>query len=285
MFLEIDVSEDFDIDELSRRADADDIESQLRLGMYYAANAVKSVWIDVRALGKNHPVSRAVSYFEMAYRNGDSRGAIYQSILAIELSVDENYDDRARNALKVIESFAEPPYSHPEAMYQLSKIYANESSSLVIRDIIKPDYQRAEIMLENAAERGHVEAIYDLASLYMSGTETLPSDRKMSIELFSMAHDKGHPDAALRLAMIYHIGGAVFGNKPRDGVKAYMWARKAVTMVKSLESTKTARKMLDDTKRFLLNDRSLDRAAPKTPKGRTQLKPRILVHAQHDGIN
>jgi len=77
-------------------------------------------------------------------------------------------------------------------------------------------------LLEQAAQKGHTVASYDLALLYMQGQDVEP-DFKRAASLLQAASDKGNPEAQYALAGMYKEGRGV----PKDLEKSALLLAKA----------------------------------------------------------
>ncbi len=80
------------------------------------------------------------------------------------------------------------------------------------------DFQKAFPWLKNAADKGHVEARYNLGMAYLYGRGTVQNFR-YALEQFQKAAQSGHLDAQYTLGTMYRDGLGVASNKEI----AYTW--------------------------------------------------------------
>ena len=89
--------------------------------------------------------------------------------------------------------------------------------------VVEKDINKALILWEDAANKGHAVAQYRLATLYDRGMESLAPDPQKALQLYRSAARQGYVEAQLELAERYLAGDVV----EKDDAKAYQWCRKA----------------------------------------------------------
>jgi DNA-directed RNA polymerase subunit RPC12/RpoP len=95
----------------------------------------------------------------------------------------------------------------PQAQYDLGRTHW-----------INAEYQQAFPLIKAAADKGHVEATYQVGLAYLSGLGTLQNYRS-ALEYFTKSAELGHMDAEYRLGLLYRDGLATPPNKEA----AYLW--------------------------------------------------------------
>ncbi len=91
-----------------------------------------------------------------------------------------------------------------------TQAYANEA------------FDEAARYWRKAARKGHAEAQYALAGLYMEG-KGVPQDFTEAAERYRQAAERGHAMAQYRLGMLHVVGRGV----PRDRGDAERWLKRA----------------------------------------------------------
>lgn len=95
----------------------------------------------------------------------------------------------------------------PQAQYDLGRTHW-----------LNAQYQQAFPLIKAAADKGHVEATYQVGLAYLSGLGTLQNYRS-ALEYFTKSAELGHMEAEYRLGLLYRDGLATPPNKEI----AYIW--------------------------------------------------------------
>lgn len=124
----------------------------------------------------------------------------------------------------------------PQAQYDLARKYLGDADvpEDAVYDTTAVRYQKAAEWYRKAAEQGHADAQFELATMYVRG-DGVPADTPVeraewvekALALFEQAAQRGHADAQFTLARIYAHGEANGEDVPRDTAKATAWYRKA----------------------------------------------------------
>ncbi len=129
---------------------------------------------------------------------------------------------------------------HPHAQYKLGEMYHTGVIKInrglrAEMDVEHNDveaakwYRKAEKGFRKAAEKGDIEALYQLADMYFWVHPGLDPDKAESIKWFKKAAEKGHAEFANELGEMYWSGvkyGDWWGVEP-DDAEAAKWFKKA----------------------------------------------------------
>jgi len=189
------------------------------LGLGVRSDFHKAYRIYQKSSTLNHP--GAMCRLGLAYLNG-------------ELGLKVNLKEGVR-WLRHSVMYATKQYPH--ALYHLATIYERGIPDLIIRD-----QSFAVKLLEKGAAFGHTQSQHKLGLCYEHGKLGVEVDAKTSIRYFGMAAAKGHGESMFELAGIYLTGSEVThttqgdGGETKDEVEyiiepsnetAFQWTRKA----------------------------------------------------------
>lgn len=104
----------------------------------------------------------------------------------------------------------------PETLYQQGMNYG------LARDGKERDDEKAFLLLRRAAQRGHLQATYALAWVYLDGRGT-PPNPEQAARLFTEAAQKEHADSQYMLSVLYVQGRGL----PKDSAASIHWLQKA----------------------------------------------------------
>lgn len=212
-----------DIDEIIAKATAGDANAQLALGSYFAKgengipkDGAKAIeWLEKSANQKNSP---AMSYLGYIYAEGklvprDMNKAIQWreagakcGDASVKWTLGSAYlygflvPKNHIKALHWITLAAEEGYV--EAMKKLIEIYTKLDKP---EELAKWNARYAQVLLV-FAEKGNVDAMFEVAEKYMSGKDGLPRHRVRAIYWYRKAADAGNRDAIEKVAKMYSKG-------------------------------------------------------------------------------
>lgn len=186
--------------ELQKAAEKGNISAMLMLGAYHKLNAGSSG----AAAPRN--IAEAARWYGMAAEKGEMRAMTALGFL--------NQIDRKNlaGAKQWFQKAAEK--SDPAAMYALSKLLAQ---SFEVKD--HPEIIR---WLRLAAQNDHAVAAFELAEMYLAGTQVLQNSVE-AVRWFRLAANKGITPAMVRLAGLYAHGNGVAKNM----TESFRWFLKA----------------------------------------------------------
>jgi len=127
-----------------------------------------------------------------------------------------NYDPET--AIKYYQAAAD--HGCEDAMFDLAKIcYSNE----------KPSYEKAMSLYKKAAAKGHTEAKFYAAKMYLKGNGT-EKDYEQAVKWFDEAGKDGYEDAWIYSGTIYYHGENFEANcnVKEDRAKAFEWFKKGI---------------------------------------------------------
>ena len=99
----------------------------------------------------------------------------------------------------------------PNAQYQLGYLYENGIEVVADTNTANKWYKKALEGYSNAAAKGDVKSLYELAEMYYVGAG-VESDYKKAFDLYHTAAEKGYADAKYKLGEIYKYGYGVKQN-------------------------------------------------------------------------
>lgn len=114
-------------------------------------------------------------------------------------------------------------------------------------DMPKRDRDRGVALYLLAAERGDIEAMFNLAEQYELGRGVLKNEShdEAAVRLFRKVADHGDPEAMNHLALHYEEGSGV----PRDHIEAYKW-----WSIAAARATATRRKDFTQDRDFMARE-------------------------------
>lgn len=207
----------------SRAAEWGDAESQFRLGdCYHEGSGVKRYEPEAvnwyrKAAEQDHVEAQATLgkyLFEGKYTTKDEteavkwwRKAAEQGNVAAQFNLGKCYEEGIGVKLDYDEAF---------------KWYSKAAEKGNAEAKTKADSLRGAVRLLNAAERGDVDAMTELAVCFEEG-KRFPKDLTESLNWYQKAAEKGHAEAQFRLAQKYSNGLGVSKNE----TEAVKWYQKA----------------------------------------------------------
>lgn len=117
------------------------------------------------------------------------------------------------------EAPTETPSMSPQEMYDLALHYDSGTGGFDLDD------QRAAECYRDAAQRGHIEAMYNLALMYDNG-EGMDEDNVAAVEWYAKAAEADYPAALNNLGIMYQNGEGV----DVDAEQALEWYKKAANL-------------------------------------------------------
>jgi TPR repeat protein/ferredoxin len=131
-------------------------------------------------------------------------------------SMGERVDEEAVGEVQVVEL---PPEQRPVPVGSAEAEAAYEKGE---DEYLAENYKKAMRFYKQAANTGHVEAMYDLGSMYEYGIG-INKNEKEAIRWYRKAADEGHAAAMFNLGYAYGRGEGV----EQDDTQAVYWYRKA----------------------------------------------------------
>lgn len=166
------------------------------------SNAVQVAWMQQEGLGCKYDHKQVMDYYESIISSGDD---IAKDMYAKYLYRLGKY----REAIKVYESMQ---YQSADSAYRLGTMYRDGVHAFVdSEDPIKvlppqPDYYKASYYLQEAADRNHAAAAFELALLNFRPFEHHRKNFPKALKYFSIAADRGNAEAQYMLGYMYENG-------------------------------------------------------------------------------
>ncbi|KAI9217347.1 hypothetical protein BC828DRAFT_351593 [Blastocladiella britannica] len=169
--------------------------------------------------GTTKSESRALLFYQKSAALGHP-GACYRMGMA-ELHGELGLAVNARNGIKWLKhaaSAATP--DHCEGLFELAEVHLHG-----IEHVVFVDAEYAVKLLREAAALGHVMAMYRLGSYYEHG-EHVPRNPATSFMYFKAAAERGHPESMFGVASWYLTGNREAA-VPQSDDDAFEWMKKA----------------------------------------------------------
>lgn len=169
--------------------------------------------------GVNKDIKQGVSLLKKSADQGLPNAQLYLAQIYHEgVGVEKKYNDAYYWALKCAQNtdskFGNTEDCITEAQFLVGTCYFYGTGISVDKDEAIKWYTKA-------ADKGHLEAMYNLAyCMMLSGTR---ENKQKGFKLFQSAADKGHIGAQFGVALAYYNGDGV----KRDTIKALEWLKKS----------------------------------------------------------
>lgn len=124
------------------------------------------------------------------------------------IQIEDNSQTRSRYLTNI------PENEHGEITSEITDDFAN-----AINAYNDQDYIKAYELFDALAEKGHIDALNNLGTMYQTGQGT-PRDYVKAAESYRIAASEGHIDAAINLSTLYRLGIGV----QKDLAEAYAWS-------------------------------------------------------------
>lgn len=130
-------------------------------------------------------------------------------------------EKQVREAIKWLKRATEAAdTTHNSAPFFLGELYVDGFGD----DIFKDETYAAQLFTQ-AADLGNAEAAFRLGQAYEHGQLTCPRDPSLSVHFYTLAANKGHPEAMLAVCAWYLVGAEPALEK--DENEAYEWAKRS----------------------------------------------------------
>ena len=139
-------------------------------------------------------------------------------LVSVCFSQEENFERKERKRITAIQIHQQKAnQGDVDAQFTLGLLNQRGVETL-------QDTKQAVYWYTKAAEQGHVQAQYELGSLYLfSGDDNVPQDYKQSVKWYTKAAEQGHILAQNKLGHMYEVGEEA----PQDYEQAFFWYTKA----------------------------------------------------------